>query len=130
MVTEKQIQAVVGGPRLQATEHGVGGWTMLTEQDMKEIVDRIVEVADPEKIILFGSYADGTATEDSDVDLLVVKTTHEPFAERSADIRLALLNWSIGMDIVVQTPEEFERNRGKFWTVTAQASEIGRVMYG
>ncbi|MDT8392155.1 MAG: nucleotidyltransferase domain-containing protein [Lentisphaeria bacterium] len=103
---------------------------MLSEQDIQDIVDRVVEVAAPEKIILFGSYATGTATEDSDVDLLVVKETPLPFAERTADIQLALLKWHIPTDIVVQTPEEFNRNREKFWTVTAQAAENGRFVYG
>ncbi len=103
---------------------------MLTERDIQEIVRRIVEVADPERIILFGSYANGTATEDSDVDLLVVKETDAPFAERSAGIRLALLEWPVGMDLVVQTPEEFARNRGMSWTVTAEALEHGSLLHG
>jgi uncharacterized protein len=56
---------------------------MIAAQQLKEIVARIVDVYQPEKIILFGSYANGTAKESSDIDLLLVKKTTEIPVERS-----------------------------------------------
>jgi len=46
---------------------------------LERAVERIIEASDPELIILFGSWADGRATEDSDVDLLVVAETETPY---------------------------------------------------
>lgn len=108
---------------------GAGKTNMLTEQDMQEIVDRIVEVADPEKIILFGSYANGTATEDSDVDLLVVRNTAERFYRRHVPIRLALMDFDSPFDILVQTPEEFNTAKNVSWTVQSDIERTGRLVY-
>lgn len=45
---------------------------MISEKEIAELTDEIVSVVDPEKVLLFGSYAAGNANEDSDLDLLVV----------------------------------------------------------
>ena len=81
--------------------------------DKKEIITRVVEKIktryQPQKIILFGSYAWGNPTKDSDLDLLIVKETTEKHRKRSLSIRKILSeeNGLIGMDILVYTPEEF-----------------------
>jgi len=55
---------------------------IITEQQIKEIIEEIVEGYQPQKIILFGSYASGTPTEDSDIDLLIIKDTNDSPRER------------------------------------------------
>ena len=50
---------------------------MVLQSDIQVLVNEIVEGYQPEKIYLFGSYANGTATDDSDIDLFVVKNTTE-----------------------------------------------------
>ena len=85
---------------------------MVTQQQIDEIVRILVSKCQPEKIILFGSHAQGTAREDSDLDLAIVKKTELPPHKRSAEFRKVLRSegqrWLFGMDILVYTPEEIE----------------------
>lgn len=67
---------------------------------------RIVEAAHPDKVILFGSYAYGKATIDSDVDFLVVMESEERPAKRAIRIERSLLDVPFPMDILVRTPLE------------------------
>jgi predicted nucleotidyltransferase len=62
----------------------------------------------PDKIILFGSYCAGEIDEWSDLDLVIVKETDAPFLDRARRV-LALLRPRVGVDVLVYTPEEFER---------------------
>ena len=66
-----------------------------------------------EKVILFGSYAKGNATEDSDVDLLVVAPTKERFFERMASVRRLIRDLRDGLAVspIVLTPAELEKRR-------------------
>src|SRR3970282_3004548 len=66
-----------------------------------------------EKVILFGSYAKGNATEDSDVDLLVVAPTKERFFERMASVRRLIRDLRDGLPVspIVLTPGELEKRR-------------------
>ena len=56
------------------------------KKNIREIAEKIREGYKPEKIILFGSYAYGNPTEESDIDLLIVKQTKKPFHKRWADV--------------------------------------------
>ncbi len=72
----------------------------------------IVEVLkpyDPERIILFGSRARGEADELSDYDLIVIKQTRRPFLDHLQDIVPYRLQLQRTADILVYTPEEFDR---------------------
>ncbi len=66
-----------------------------------------------EKVILYGSYAKGKATKDSDVDLLVVARTKERFFERMASVRRLIRGLRDGLAVspIVLTPEELEKRR-------------------
>jgi len=66
-----------------------------------------------EKVILFGSYAKGNETEDSDVDLLVVAPTKERYFERMASVRRLIRNLRDGLAVspIVLTPAELEKRR-------------------
>ncbi len=80
---------------------------MVTQREIEEIVKRIIDNYKPEKIILFGSYAYGCPTEDSDLDLLVIKSSKLPGYKRAREIRRHL--WGITdipKDIIVYTQEE------------------------
>lgn len=82
---------------------------MVTQRQIKEIIKRIVNNYNPEKIILFGSYAYGHPTKDSDLDLLVVKRSNLPRYKRAREIRKYL--WGITgipKDILVYTQEEID----------------------
>ena len=102
---------------------------MVSRNDIQKMADIIVEKFHPEKIILFGSHARGEATEDSDVDLLIVQRTEEDFYERSVPIRKALLGFSCAFDILVRTPREFDAERNVYWTAVHDAATVGEVLY-
>ena len=78
------------------------------DEKLKEIVDKIVQTFQPEKIILFGSYAWGEPTENSDVDLFVVKETNELKRERQLKLRHLFLDFDIAADGLVFTSIEVE----------------------
>lgn len=96
---------------------------------MKEAVRKIVSEFNPEKIILFGSYAYGKPTADSDVDLMVVMETTERPHKRAVALRKILKNLGIPKDIIVKTPDEFERFRDIVGTIVYPAAHKGRVLY-
>ena len=104
--------------------------------DKKEIITRIVEKIriqyQPQKIILFGSYAWGNPTQESDVDLLLVKETNEKQRKRYLTIRRILSeeNGLIGMDILVYTPEELLKRIEIGDSFLSQILSRGEVLYG
>lgn len=94
-----------------------------------EMVQRIVHVAQPEQVILFGSRATGTAQSDSDVDFLVVMPLSKPRRRLEGDLHAAVASSELPKDIVVVTPEELERFRNVSGTVIRPALESGIVVY-
>jgi len=99
------------------------------QEKIQEMVRRIVERFHPEKIILFGSYARGTAGLDSDVDLLVVKSVVGPKQQERLNIRLALRGIGLAKDVIVVTPEEVERDKDLVGTIIRPALREGKVLY-
>lgn len=80
--------------------------TTVTLLDIQKIVRQIVDCFHPQQVILFGSYAYGQPTEDSDVDLLVLVDTQEPPIHVAAQISAAV-DHPFPLDIVVRTPADF-----------------------
>ena len=62
---------------------------------------------------IFGSHARGTASAESDIDVIVVASTDRPFVDRFRDYLPAIANADIGVDLLVYTPEEFARMQAK-----------------
>lgn len=85
------------------------GMEPVGEREFRAIVDRLVGALQPEKIVLFGSYANGTPTPDSDVDLLVIMETDAPYRERFAAVSRLLEPRLFPVDILVKTPTEIEQ---------------------
>jgi predicted nucleotidyltransferase len=86
--------------------------TILTEREIKILAEKIREKFNPQKIILFGSYASGNPGASSDIDLLVIMDTKEPYPRQAAKIRLYLdetLGVIAPIDIIVRTPQEVKR---------------------
>ncbi|OIN92090.1 MAG: nucleotidyltransferase domain-containing protein [Anaerolineae bacterium CG03_land_8_20_14_0_80_58_20] len=75
---------------------------------MPQAVKKIVETLKPEKIILFGSYAYGNPTPDSDVDLLVIMNTTAKQTERYLAVSRVLSPRQFPVDIIVKTPAEIK----------------------
>lgn len=102
---------------------------MVAQQILDEATQRLVKQFSPTRIILFGSQARGTADDRSDVDLLVVCQV----AGRKRDLMVAmdraLGGLGIARDVIVLTPEEYERDRNIPGTVARPASLEGKVLY-
>lgn len=76
-------------------------------QEAQQITDQIVSEYRPERVILFGSLANGTE-HPNDIDLLVIKKTQERKIKRAQNL-YRNLNWSYPLDIVVRTPQEVDK---------------------
>ena len=96
---------------------------MITEQDIKVVTKRIVEFYQPEKIILFGSYALGNADDNSDLD------TDEAPINRAAGIRKALRDILLPMDILVYTPSEISKDKERKFTFIHDVLKSGKILY-
>lgn len=94
-----------------------------------EMVRRIVERFHPERIILFGSHARGTAGPHSDVDLLVVMQPQGSKRRRAVEIHGLLAGMGVPKDIIVVTPEEFEAYRDAPGTVIRTAWQEGKTLH-
>lgn len=99
------------------------------QKTIKEMVRRIVEKFDPIQVILFGSYARGTAGPDSDVDLLVVMPVEGSIREKRLEIRIALHQISMAKDIAVFTPEQVAKYKSIVGTILYPAYREGKVLY-
>jgi uncharacterized protein len=102
---------------------------MIDQDKINEIINRIAIKFDPDKIILFGSYAKGTPNEDSDLDLLVIKDSDEPRYKRSNEIRKELIGSKIPMDILVYTSEEIEDGKNQRFSFVYNALKESIVVY-
>jgi len=102
---------------------------MITEDQINHIVDIIVKNVNPEKIILFGSYAYGEPHKDSDLDILVIKDTDDDRYRRTREIRRHLRGTKIPIDIVVYTKAEVEEWKHTKSAFITQVMQKGKVLY-
>ncbi|MFA4817492.1 MAG: nucleotidyltransferase domain-containing protein [Parcubacteria group bacterium] len=78
-------------------------------EKIEEITDKIIREYQPKKIILFGSYAWGTPSKDSDMDLFIVKETKKNIFERNREVGKIVFGSRIAIDALVYTPEQLKR---------------------
>lgn len=102
---------------------------MISESILKEAADRLVSRFHPEKIILFGSQARGTAHPRSDVDLLVICDVIGKRHDLLVEMYRALGGIDMATDIVVLTPKEYELDQKITGTIARPASKEGRLLY-
>ncbi len=96
---------------------------------IESIIYAIVDHFSPLEVILFGSYASGDPTSDSDLDLLVVMETDLPSHKRATPIRLLFRPMPCPMDILVYTPEEVNKWKATINHIIAEAFRSGRIVY-
>lgn len=94
-----------------------------------EIVRRVVEIARPIRILLFGSAARGEVNDDSDIDILVVVPGPVHRRRLAQDIHISFFGLGVPVDVIVATPEDLERHRGKAGTILDTALREGREVY-
>lgn len=101
---------------------------MVSLEEIREFADRIAREFHPDRIILFGSYADGTATDDSDVDLLVVMPFAVKNLTQSVEI-LARTDPQFPADLLARRPEDTERRYRQGDPLIRSALDHGKVLY-
>jgi predicted nucleotidyltransferase len=102
---------------------------MISHSIVTEVINTIVNRYKPEKIFVFGSFARKELTKDSDLDLLIIKDTDESFYMRSRAIRSLFGRQPCPMDILVFTPEEFEKRKNTLNNIVNIAVKTGELVY-
>ena len=102
---------------------------MISEETIEKAIERLVEIAKPQKIFLIGSYARGDARDRSDLDFLVVE--HEIRNRRKEMVRLhdAIRSMRIPVDILVASESTFDEWSDIPGTVFHKAKNEGRLCY-
>lgn len=99
--------------------------TRLNDDLIRDIVRRIVDTVQPEKVILFGSRSRRDSRPNSDFDVLVIKESHEPRHRRSVPLYVALADLPVEVEVMVYTPQEVQE-----WSEVPQAFVTTAVREG
>ena len=102
---------------------------MLTPTEIDTLVHRIVARIQPQKVIIFGSYAKGTETIKSDLDIFVIKETDMPMANRADDLKPMLSHALIPVDVHIYTPEEVEEYGKEQFTFINTILKYGKTVF-
>ena len=102
--------------------------TMVSARDIQQLSERIARAFEPDRIILFGSYAYGSPTEDSDVDLLVV-VSHEGKSARKAASILSQLRPAFPVDILVRSADQVQKRISMNDFFMREIVEKGKVLF-
>jgi uncharacterized protein len=102
---------------------------MIEKDKISEIVNKIIFGYNPEKIILFGSYATGNPDENSDLDLFVVKETDLPRPDRTVELRKMIYGSMVPIDLIVFTPEEVEASKNNKFSLVYAVLNTGKTLY-
>ena len=102
---------------------------MIGSDKIADIIAKIISGYHPEKIILFGSYAIGKATENSDLDLMVIKDTDVPRPQRTFQVRKMLYGAMIPIDLIVYTPDEIAEDIDNKFSFVSEVLNTGKILY-
>jgi predicted nucleotidyltransferase len=100
----------------------------LLEEELSRIVEVLKRDYEPEKVILFGSMAEGNMHEWSDIDLLIVKKTTKRHLDRILEVS-RLIKPAVGIDLFVYTPDEFETLLREKFSFLTKIAQKGKVLY-
>ena len=103
---------------------------MLTNQDIDNAARKIVlRASSPARVVVFGSYGRGDATEDSDPDLLVVEHALEDFTQEYVALRKAIGSIGVGVDLLLISQKDYEQRKDWCSSPIYWAHREGRVFY-
>jgi uncharacterized protein len=101
----------------------------VSKETLDQIVQRILAVCQPERVILFGSAATGQMTPDSDIDLLVVDHEASDARAQALNIRRVLAVLPYPFDVIVMSRERFDETRDVIGGIAWPAARHGKVIY-
>ena len=101
---------------------------MISEAQIAEVVQKVVKGYAPEQIILFGSYAAGSASEHSDLDLCILKTDSRLATVKHREVEMLLANRQFPIDLIVCDPMDV-KNAMPYNAVLFAIKQSGKVIY-
>lgn len=102
---------------------------MVHKDNIKHVARNMAISINAERVILFGSYARGDATEQSDVDLMIIAKSNLPRFKRSRELYKLLRPHPFAMDIVVYTPHEVEKGKKTKVSFVSTVLKEGKTLY-
>ncbi len=102
---------------------------MIEQGQIYDIVNRIIENYNPEKIILFGSYARGNYNDDSDLDFILIKETSVPKHKRGIEVRRLFYGLAVPMDFKIYTTTEFTNELSNQYSFLSTAIQGSKILY-
>jgi predicted nucleotidyltransferase len=99
------------------------------ESTLQQIVAKIVQLANPDRVILFGSAATGDMTADSDLDLLVVESQVSNTRHEGIRLRAALEDVPLPIDVIVMSRQWFDDTKNVIGGIAYPAHKYGKVLY-
>lgn len=103
--------------------------SVLSDTAIREVIERLVQAADPVRVVLFGSYAQGNPAPDSDLDILVVQREVASASREMARLRRVVGPVGVGVDLLVCSEQDVEDWGGLPGTVLYVALQEGKVLY-
>lgn len=101
----------------------------ISEELTAEIVRRVTSVASPDRILLFGSAAQGEMTPDSDIDLLILETAPGDCRDEARKVQRALRGLGFPFDVIVMATSRFEERKDVIGGLAYPANKYGKVIY-
>jgi len=128
--TESRLVSVTGEivGRIPEGIHPAG-FEPLTDERLRDLIRKIVSGLKPEKIILFGSYAYGNPTPDSDLDILIIMESKSRPAERALQVSRLIRPRPFPMDILVRTPGEIAQAQAVGDSFISHILQRGKIIY-
>lgn len=102
---------------------------MVSRKTIQAYANAIGREFRPRKIILFGSYASGRPSDDSDVDLMVIMPVRGRALRKSLEIRERIPHPGFPLDLLVRTPEEVRKRLARGDTFLREVTATGTVLY-
>ena len=101
----------------------------IDDELIQEIIQRILGVSRPDRIILFGSAVSGRLTPDSDVDLLILEPNPKDYRKERVRIHNVLRGLGYPFDVIVISSEWFEESKEVIGGIAYPANKYGKVIY-
>jgi predicted nucleotidyltransferase len=102
---------------------------VITAADLDRVAQRVIALYDPDEIWVFGSYAKGNQSQQSDLDLVVVKPTELPRRLRGRDVVAVLAEAAFHIDLLFLTPQEVAEELAEPYSLLSTVMPTARKVY-